>query len=153
MAGLFKRKPVQFFSAGEQEKIVQAIKTAELQTSGEVRVFIESRCRFVDPIDRAKEVFAQLEMQHTAQRNGVLVYIAVKDRQLAIYADEAIFIKAGTAFWQEEVVKMLRLFNKEDYAEGIATVVLEIGAILSHHFPYDAATDKNELPDDIVFGK
>ncbi|GGH78600.1 putative membrane protein [Filimonas zeae] len=153
MAGLFRRKkPVHFFSVAEQDKIVQAIKAAEKLTSGEVRVFIESRCRFVDPIDRTKELFAQLDMVNTAERNGVLVYIALKDRQLAIYADEAIYTRAGKDFWQEEVWKMLRMFNKEDYAEGIATVVIEIGEVLSQHFPYNAATDKNELPDDIVFG-
>lgn len=153
MAGLFRRKkPVHFFSVAEQDKIVQAIKAAEKLTSGEVRVFIESRCRFVDPIDRTKELFAQLDMVNTAERNGVLVYIALKDRQLAIYADEAIYARAGKDFWQEEVWKMLRMFNKEDYAEGIATVVMEIGEVLSQHFPYNAATDKNELPDDIVFG-
>lgn len=149
---LFRKKPAHFFSAEEQDRIVQAIKAAEKRTSGEVRVFIESRCRFVDPIDRAKELFAQLEMEKTTEHNGVLVYIALKDRQLAIYADEAIYTRAGNAFWQDEVRKMLRLFNKEDYAEGIATVVLEIGEVLSQHFPYNAATDKNELPDDIVFG-
>ncbi|BAV04265.1 TLP18.3, Psb32 and MOLO-1 founding protein of phosphatase [Filimonas lacunae] len=153
MFGIFSKKPAQFFTASEQEKIVQAIKTAELQTSGEVRVFIESKCRFVDPIDRAKEMFARLEMEKTELRNGVLVYVAVKSRQLAIYADEAIYQKAGTAFWQEEVLKMLRHFNKENYAEGIASVVLEIGEVLKYHFPYNAATDVNELPDDIVFGK
>jgi len=153
MAGLFRKKPVQFFSAEEQAIIVQAIQSAERRTSGEVRVFIESRCRFVDPIDRAIEVFNHLQMQKTDQRNGVLVYAAMKDRQLAIYADQAIYQAAGAAFWLQEVKTILNQFNKENYADGLATIVLEIGAVLEKHFPYDAATDKNELPDDIVFGK
>lgn len=149
---LFNKKPAQFFTAAEQQKIVQAIKTAEQQTSGEIRVFIESRCRFVDPLDRAKEMFAQLEMEKTAERNGVIVYVAVKDRQLAVFADEAIYSKAGDTFWRNKVIKILGHFTKEDYAGGIATIVLEIGEALKQYFPHDKANDVNELPDDIVFG-
>ena len=153
MLELFKKKAPRFFSTEDQDKIVQAIKNAELQTSGEVRVYIESRCRFMDAIDRASELFFGLKMQETAQRNGVLVYVAMKDRQLAVFADEGIYQREGRDFWNGAVKKMLQHFNKENYPEGIATVVQEIGSVLSRHFPYDGATDKNELPDEIVFGK
>lgn len=153
MLGLFKKKAVNFFSEQEKEKVLDAIQNAERNTSGEVRVYVESRCRFVDPIDRAVEIFYNLKMDATAQHNGVLVYVAMKDRQLAIFADEGIYKKAGATFWKEKVAKMLQHFNKENYADGIATVVKEIGDSLHAHFPYDATTDKNELPDDIVFGK
>jgi uncharacterized membrane protein len=153
MFGLFSKKAHEFFSAPETEKIVSAIKETESRTSGEVRVYIESRCRFVDPIDRAVEIFYNLKMNETELHNGVLVYVAMKDRQLAIFADEGIYKKAGAAFWKEEVRHMLSQFNMENYADGIATVVKEIGESLHTHFPYDHKTDKNELPDDIVFGK
>lgn len=153
MFGLFRKKDQDFFSPSEKEKVVTAIKDTESRTSGEVRVFVEGRCRFVDPIDRAIEIFYDLKMHATDLHNAVLVYVAMKDRQLAIYADEGIYKKAGASFWKEEVAKMLSAFNKENYAEGIATVVKEIGDALHTHFPYDAHTDKNELPDDIVFGK
>ena len=153
MFSLFKKRPVQFFTAAEQAKIVAAIQQAELRTSGEVRVYVESHCRFVDPIDRAAEVFYSLQMERTALRNGVLVYVAMKDRQLAIFADENIHKATGEEFWKEEVRHMLHSFNKDDHAEGVATVVLEIGAALEQYFPYDGVTDKNELPDEIVFGK
>jgi uncharacterized membrane protein len=77
----------------------------------------------------------------------------MKDRQLAVYGDEGIHLKVGNVFWNEAVQKMLQEFNSKNYAAGIATVVSEIGKALQQHFPYDAATDINELPDDIVFGK
>jgi len=152
MLGLFKRKPVNYFSEQEKELIVQAIQNAESRTSGEVRIFVERRCRFVDPVMRAREVFHGLKMDETDARNGVLVYVAMKDRQLAVYGDEGIHAKVGNAFWNAEVQKMLQQFNKNNYAAGIAQIVHEIGEALITHFPYDAAGDKNELSDDIVFG-
>lgn len=153
MLGLFKRKPVDFFSEEEKEVIMHAVKEAELRTSGEVRVYVESHCRFVDPVMRAKEVFHGLKMYETAERNAVLIYIAMKDRQLAVYGDEGIHAKVGHTFWNREVQQMLQHFNKNNYAEGIASIAKAVGEALHTHFPYDAATDKNELPDDIVFGK
>ena len=151
MFGLFKRKPL--FSEKEQEYIVDAVRHAEQRTSGEVRVFIESRCRFVDALDRAGELFFNLKMEQTKDRNAVLVYIAIKDRQLAVFGDEGIHRKVGTAYWNNEVDLLLRNFNRENYAEGIRNCVMDIGEALHEHFPYDKDTDKNELPDNIVFGK
>jgi uncharacterized membrane protein len=153
MLNLFRKKTADFFSEEEKELITSAIHSAELKTSGEIRVYIESKCRFVKPVDRAIELFRQLKMEVTAQRNAVIVYVAMKDRQLAVYGDEGIHLKVGNVFWNEAVQKMLQEFNSKNYAAGIATVVSEIGKALQQHFPYDAATDINELPDDIVFGK
>lgn len=154
MFSLFnKQKPIQFFSAEEQDKIVSAIQSAEKNTSGEIRIFIENKCRFVDPIDRAYEVFAGLQMEKTERRNAVLIYIAVKHRQLAIYADKGIYEQIGQSFWDNEVSKILSLFNQKDYTEGLISIVKNIGQLLSEKFPYDSLTDKNELPDELVFGK
>ncbi len=153
MLSIFKKKPPQFFTADEQQLIVHAVQQAEKQTSGEIRVYAESHCEYMDALDRAKEIFNNIHMEATGQRNAVLVYVALKDRQLAVYADEGIYTKAGKDFWNNAVKKMLAHFNKQNYAAGIATVVNEIGEALAFHFPYDGATDKNELPDDIVFGK
>ena len=147
----FKPKP--FFTEKENEVITEAIRKAEQRTSGEVRVFIESHCKFVEPLERAAEIFYGLKMDQTAEKNAVLVYVAIKDHQLAIYADQGIHAKTGSEFWQEEVKHMIAMFNKEDYAAGIATVVSEIGEALYQHFPYRSDIDKNELPDNIVFGK
>ena len=153
MLGLFKRKQVDYFSAEEKQLIVQAIQKAEHRTSGEIRIYVESHCRLVNPVLRAKEVFHSLNMAETAARNGVLLYVAMKDRQLAVYGDEGIHAKVGHTFWNEEVKKMLQHFNKNNYATGIVEMIHQIGEALATHFPYDEKADKNELPDDIVFGK
>ena len=153
MLSFLKPKQQKFFSAEEEEKILNAIRDAEKQTSGEVRLFIENKCRFVDPLDRAAEIFLQLKMNETANQNAVLVYVAKKHRQLAVFADEGIYKKAGKQFWDNAVLIMLKEFKKENYAEGLVEVIQKIGRSLQTHFPYDVATDKNELPDDIVFGK
>ena len=148
---LFKTKAL--FSEQENKAIVEAIPNAEKRTSGEVRVFVESKCKYVLPLDRAAEIFYSLKMDQTAERNAVLVYVAIRDQQLALFADEGIHTKTGQEFWNNEVKLMLTHFNKNNYAAGIETVVKEIGEALYQHFPYNGETDKNELPDDIVFGK
>lgn len=148
---LFKKKD--FFTEEEKLQIIGAVRNAERMTSGEVRVFVESRCSYMDAIDRAKEIFVELKMNHTVDRNAVLVYIALKDHQLAVFGDEGIHSKLGNDYWNAEVKKMIGNFNKENYAEGIKEVVTDIGDALTQLFPYDNNTDKNELPDDIVFGK
>ena len=150
MFSLFKKK--EFFSKEENDKIVAAIRDAEKCTSGEVRVFVERKCRFVDPIDRAVEIFAELKMENTKDRNAVLVYVAIKDRQLAIYGDSGIHAKTGEQYWKQEVAKMVSHFNNENYADGISNCVADIGHALQTYFPYDKETDKNELPDEIIFG-
>jgi uncharacterized membrane protein len=146
-------KKKEFFSKEENEMIVQSIRNAEKQTSGEVRIFVENRCRFIDPLDRAKEIFLQLKMENTEHRNGVLFYVALKDRQLAIFADSGIHTAAGEQYWKEVVEHILLFFNKENYATGIKECISKIGEALKFHFPYDQKTDKNELPDEIIFGK
>jgi uncharacterized membrane protein len=148
---LFRRK--EFFTDEEKQSIIDAVKNAEQRTSGEVRVFVESRCRYVNAIDRAVEIFENLQMQKTALRNATLVYVAVKDKQLAVFGDEGIHQKVGNEYWAKEVVKMIHAFNRDNIAEGISRCVLNIGEALATHFPYDRGTDKNELPDDIVFGR
>ena len=148
---LFRRK--EFFTDEEKQNIVDAVRNAEQRTSGEVRVFVESRCRYVNAIDRAVEIFENLQMQNTEQRNATLVYVAIKDRQLAVFGDEGIHQKVGDEYWAHEVMKMINAFNRDNIAEGIRQCVLNIGEALALHFPYNRTTDKNELPDDIVFGK
>jgi uncharacterized membrane protein len=151
MFSFFKKK--NFFTAEEQQLIIEAIQNAERMTSGEVRVFVESKCSYMDAIDRAAELFFQLEMQKTDDRNAVIVYVAMKDRQLAVFGDEGIHKKVGNEYWNNEVHKMITNFNRENYAAGISEVVKDIGEALTKNFPFNNDTDKNELPDDIVFGK
>jgi uncharacterized membrane protein len=147
----FKKKNL--LSDAEEAQVVNAIRAAEKFTSGEVRVFVESNCRFVDPVDRAIEVFYGLKMEKTDDHNGVLVYVALKDRQLAIYGDEGIHKKVGEAYWKNAVQLMLQHFNKQNHVQGICEVITTVGQTLAKEFPYEPTDDKNELPDEIVFGK
>ncbi len=147
------KKEREFFTQEEKAAILAAIRVAEQRTSGEVRLFVESKCHFVDALDRAKEMFAQLKMNDTAERNATLVYIAVDDRQAAVYGDEGIHQKVGQQYWQDEIQKMLLYFQKQHLVDGIVQCIKDIGDALHYYFPYDRDTDKNELPDDIVFGK
>jgi uncharacterized membrane protein len=147
------QRPKEFFSAEEKARVVDAIRAAEQRTSGEVRVFVESKCKYVDALDRAKEIFLQLKMDATEQRNGVLVYVAVEDKQVAVYGDEGIHQAVGVKYWNDVLGKMLLHFKSEHLSEGIRQCVAEIGEALYYYFPYNQQTDKNELPDDIVFGK
>lgn len=147
---VFRKKP--FFSNEENEKIVHSIQEAEMQTSGEIRIFVEARCKYIDALDRASEIFDRLEMGKTDLRNGVLFYIALQDKQLAIFADKGIHEAAGENYWKTSVKDILSVFSKESVASGIITSIHKIGQALKDHFPYDKSVDKNELPDEIVFG-
>jgi uncharacterized membrane protein len=149
----FFRKKIPFFSEEESRLVVKAINHAEKNTSGEVRVFVESKCRWVDATDRAAEIFFSLKMDKTEQRNAVLVYVAMKDRQLAVFGDAGIHEKVGVEYWNKVVAEMLSGFNSNNFAESIANCVIQIGQALQREFPYNKDTDKNELPDDIVFGR
>ena len=152
MFGLFKKKQREYFTPAEKDIIVTAIQEAERRTSGEIRIYVESKCEMVNPVLRAREIFFQLKMDQTASRNGVLLYLAMDDHQLAVFGDEGIHQKVGHEFWQKEVAIMLEEFKQKHFIEGIAHIVQDIGEALVTHFPYDGTTDKNELPDDIVFG-
>jgi uncharacterized membrane protein len=153
MFNWFKQKSKDFFTPDEQRRLKEAVQKAELQTSGEIRLFVESKCNYVNALDRAIELFDKLDMYKTEEHNAVLVYIAIKHRQLAIYGDKGIHEKVGNTFWQNEIKQMVHHFNRNDYTEGLCTIINDIGKALKQHFPYNKISDVNELPDDIVFGK
>jgi uncharacterized membrane protein len=142
-----------FFTKEEQQQLVDAIQKAEQQTSGEVRIFVESKCRFVDALDRAQEIFFSLKMNETELRNGTLIYVAVKDKQAAVFGDEGIHQKVGQKYWDDVVKKMLLQFRNQKLADGICQGIHDLGEALKFYFPFNSNTDKNELPDEIVFGR
>src|SRR6186713_47953 len=113
----FKKK--EFFSAEEKERIVTAIRSMEQQTSGEIRIFVESKNPFVNPIDRAAELFFKLKMEKTDHRNGVLLYIATKHHELALFGDEGIYKATGAEYWDNAVKNMISKFNGDDICEGM----------------------------------
>ena len=153
MFPFLQRRARSFFSQEDNERLQEAIRSAEKRTSGEIRVYVENRCRYMEATHRAEELFTQLAMQKTDQRNGVLIYLAIKDRQLAVWGDQGIHEKVGSSYWEERVAAMLHSFDKEDFATGLTNCITAIGEALSHHFPYDRSTDRNELSDEIVFGR
>jgi len=140
-----------FFSEEEQRRIREAVKSAESRTSGEIRVFVEPRCRG-DVMDRAAYVFHQLKMHRTALRNGVLIYLSHEDRKFAILGDAGINKVTGPSFWNGVKDTMRGFFVKGDFTEGMVEGLAMAGEALSKNFPHKAG-DRNELPDDIVFGK
>jgi uncharacterized membrane protein len=148
---LFKK--ADFFTNEEKLRIVDAIRAAEQQTSGEVRVYVESKNVYVDPMDRAAEVFYDLKMDKTDNRNAVLLYIATKDKQLALFGDEGIYKATEKDYWNNAVKKMIANFSEHHEADGIVQCIHTIGQTLKEKFPFDRVNDKNELPDEIVFGK
>ncbi|MFV1883570.1 MAG: TPM domain-containing protein [Balneola sp.] len=140
-----------FLSKEEEKTIIAAIKEAERNTSGEVRVHIEPRCKTEDPIERAKEVFAELGMYNTELRNGVIIYIAHKDHKMAIWGGKGIHEKVGQAFWEEEIALMRKYFQADDYESGLRDAILMVGEKLKEYFPYQKG-DINELDDEISYG-
>jgi uncharacterized membrane protein len=148
-----RQKKKEFFTAEEKKELVEAIQKAEQRTSGEIRVFVENRCRYMDALDRAFEIFVQLKMRETKERNATLIYVAVKDRQAAVFGDEGIHAKVGDKYWEDTVRKMLLQFRGEKLSQGICQGITELGEALYFYFPYNRETDKNELPDEIVFGR
>ena len=150
---LFKRKPKAFLNIEQSKAVIQAIERAEQKTSGEIRVYIEQHCRFVNAVDRAVELFNTLGMHKTKQRNGVLIYLATTDKQLAVCGDEGIHARVGNTFWSSAVQKMIQNFSKSNYTESLVNIELQIGETLQQQFPYDKNIDQNELSNDIVYGK
>lgn len=138
-----------FFSAAEQKKITQAIKEAEKLTSGEIRVHIEDTFKG-DIFDRAVYVFEKLNMHKTKERNGVLIYLAVKSRQFVIIGDAGINSKVGQNFWDDVKEQMLAHFKNGLFTEGLCQAINSAGEKLMKYFPYNTL-DENELSDDISF--
>ena len=138
-----------FFSKEEQQKIVAAIKEAELNTSGEIRVHIENHCK-EEALERAAEVFYDLKMDRTAARNGILFYLAVKDHKFAVIGDEGINKKVEHDFWNDIKDQMIFNFKENKFADGLVAGILKCGERLKEYFPYQS-DDVNELSDEISF--
>ncbi|WP_439880649.1 TPM domain-containing protein [Pontibacter sp. MBLB2868] len=144
--------PKDTITPADEAKIMAAIKEAETNTSGEIRVHIESNCKG-NVLDRATEVFADLQMHKTELRNGVLFYVALEDHEFAVLGDAGINATVPEHFWQEITAEVIRQFKENKYAEGLTTGILMAGKQLKAHFPYNRHTDINELDDDISFGE
>ena len=141
-----------FFSKKDDERIVETIRTSEKTTSGEIRVHLEDHCKG-EPMQRAEKQFEQLKMNQTAARNGVLFYLAVQDRRFAVLGDKGINDLVPDDFWDQLKAQMESDFRQGRFADGLCTAVLEAGRLLSQHFPHAGDQDRNELSDELSFGK
>ena len=140
-----------FFNREQREDIRQAVLNAELDTSGEIRVHIETSCKG-DVLDRAAFIFDKMAMQKTEKRNGVLFYLAVKNRRFAALGDKGINAVVPEDFWDDIKNLLLNHFREERFTEGLIEGISMVGTKLKNHFPYQTG-DVNELSDEISFGK
>ncbi|MGD0582496.1 MAG: TPM domain-containing protein [Bacteroidales bacterium] len=144
-------KASSFFTREQQSRIVAAIHEAENETSGEVRVHIETSCHG-DVLDRAAWIFNKLGMQKTKERNGVLFYLAIKHRKFAVLGDAGINAKVPAGFWDDVKELLKGNFVEGRFSEGLSEGILLAGKHLKEHFPHQK-DDVNELSDEISFDK
>ena len=138
-----------FFSGKEKKQILAAVREAEKNTSGEIRVHLEYRAR--EPVyGHAQKVFQRIGMTKTSGRNGVLIFLATGTKKFAVLGDVGINEKVSEGFWNDVVQLLQEHFKQNKFAEGISEAVLRIGEKLKVYFPYQA-NDKNELSDDISY--
>ncbi|MDQ1087820.1 TPM domain-containing protein [Siphonobacter sp. SORGH_AS_1065] len=135
----------------QTQEIIQHIKEAEKQTSGEIRVHIEEKTQAdLDPLERAQQIFMKLNMHQTAQRNGVLFYVAIEARKFAICGDKGINEVVPAEFWNSTRDAMREHFRQNDLVQGLCTGIEMAGVQLKTYFPRQS-DDQNELPDEISF--
>lgn len=137
------------FSTEEQEQIAQAIGGAENSTSGEIRVAVEKHCKG-DAFDRATAYFKELGMDKTAQRNGVLIYLAYEDHKFAVIGDRGIDRVVPADFWETTKTAMQAHFSSGNICEGIVAGIALAGEKLAIFFPHQH-DDVNELPNEVIF--
>ena len=133
----------------EDQRVVEAIRQAERNTSGEIKVHIENRCKG-DVEQRSLFIFEKLKLNETQLRNGVLIYLAVKDHKFAILGDKGINDVVEDNFWNDLKDLMLNQFKEGRFAEGLEQGIMRCGEKLKAYFPYQS-DDINEIPDDISY--
>lgn len=140
-----------YFTEESKLQITNAIRVAETNTSGEIRVHIENNCK-IDVLDRAAYIFEKLEIHKTELRNGVLFYLAINDHKFAILGDGGINEKVNDDFWESTKDVVITKLKEGLYAEALSDGIIMAGEQLKANFPYQK-DDVNELSDEISFGK
>ncbi len=135
----------------DRERIKNAIEAAEHRTSGEICVSV-SRLFWGNIETAADKAFARLGMTRTKDRNGVLLFVVPSRRKFVVLGDQGIHERVGQEFWESVAAIISGKFREGDFTGGLLNAIEKVGEELATHFPYDPATDKNELPDDVDFG-
>ncbi len=142
-----KLHPQKFFTKEEQQRIVQAIQTAEKKTSGEIRVHLARVCQKTC-LEEAKNIFEKIGMTQTSERNGILFFLSLKDHQFVIFGDRGIHERVGEGFWDSIRDAVVDCFKQEKFLEGLLSGIERCGEKLAVHFPYERG-DSNELSDEL----
>ena len=137
------------FTPEEEQQINKAVADAEHGTSGEIRVHIDRYCK-TDPLLKAKNLFHHLKMDETALKNGVIIYISIEDKKVAVFGDQGINQVVEPDFWDSTLAKMTEQFKSGNMVEGINAGLKEAGDRLKYYFP-KSDNDINELPDEISY--
>lgn len=135
----------------DHDRIVSAIKKAEVKTSGQIRVYIQRGELRGDALDYAQRRFQKLGMQATSERNGVLIFVVPRSRRFAVIGDEGVHKKCGDEFWQQLINAMEVLFKAESFTDAVVHAIAETGRLLAQHFPRQP-DDRNQLPDAVEEG-
>lgn len=135
-------------SKDELAQVANAIKQAEMNTSGEIRVYVSRQCG-KDPLEQATETFTKIGMRNTAQRNGVLIFISPSDKKVAIVGDDGIHASTKTTFWNNIVSEMLPYFRENNLVEGLCHGIRIVGDLIKDKYPY-TSNDINELSDEVI---
>ncbi|HLR77344.1 MAG TPA: TPM domain-containing protein [Balneolaceae bacterium] len=139
-----------FLTQEQEQQVVRAIADAEHETSAEIRVHIEDRCQ-MDPVERAAKVFHKLGMNHTKQKNGVVIYVATEDKKAAVFGGKGIHEQIDENYWSDVLNIIITHFKDQNFAEGLSKAVEAVGKKLKELFPAPA-DDTNELSDEISYG-
>jgi len=138
----------EFINRLEHDRIVQAIRDAERNTSGEIRIYIQRGELKRDVLHVAQERFQKLGMHKTKARNAVLIFVAPRVHKFAVIGDEGIHKRCGDELWQRVAAKMCEHFRAERFSDAIVDAVCDVGDVLAKHFPRQPG-DQNELPDSV----
>lgn len=140
---------VDFFTKEEETAVIQAIQSAELNTSGEIRVHIHQKIKN-SLLKDAQRAFQKMEMHKTKARNGVLIFLVPEARQFAILGDQGIDQVVPENFWEQVKDQMQDFFRKGAFTQGVCAGIEQVGQQLKSYFPYQS-DDVNELPDEISY--
>lgn len=138
-------------SDSEKQLLVAAIKAAEEKTVGEIKVHIDNYCAG-DVLIKAQSLFDKLKMYETKERTGVLIYIACKDKKMAILGDQGIHKIVRDQYWNNLVQQCIQYFKEEQYFLGLQHALQEVSVVLHEHFPSTSTSNHNEISNDISFG-